>query len=401
MRFKQLKNKLKTKTMNTVFYLATDKTFTLYINGQHRVIEILNNAHRKQLITAANELKQNFTQENLDALENIISPMKKIIFESDSRLELDENGQLYLAGTDVPMFSQLTQRILDFCKSNLPIEPYLHFWSSCLRNPSMEAIKELFDFTEENHLPLTEDGAILGYKMLTFTESTILPSEFEGLFIDKNGQVRKANGHFADADTKERFKTFISEGSNPEMVDSYSKSVKQKVGDIVNWNDIYPNRPIDYTDRRECSRYGFHVGSFNYSFYGDVRVLCKVFPEHVINANIGQSKFRTAQYEIVAFIDKDEEVKQKLIEFRERKEEEKLRRESIGSDFDIDGEYCDDDYDFDFSVGDVVVSLVTAFGLNKNEKYYVIDIDDDDNALYIFNGEECDWYDAGLFERVN
>ena len=369
-----------------VSYLATDTNFTIFMNGKHKVVTITNKQHRKLLIEAARKLQAEYNQENLDYLESIISPVKRAILESNKRLEISENGQLFLVGTFVPIWDELAARILDFINDNLPVEPYLNFWESCLMNPSMQAVKELFAFTEENHLPLMEDGSILGYKMLTFKEETELPEEFSGLFYDTNGQLRRPNGQFADIETKRRYSDFVATENNPIMVDSYSKSVRQKVGDIVDWNTIYPNNPVDFTDRRECSGNGFHVGSFDYTFYGDVRVLCKVFPEHVINANVGQSKFRTTKYQIVSFIDTKTEIKEKLIQFKERKKAEK---EELNQDFyDLEEDY----YDSEFAPGDIAICNTDSYDILTNGKsYYVIDAEEDGFIKILNDKGEFTW----------
>jgi hypothetical protein len=111
-----------------------------------------------------------------------------------------------------------------------------------------------------------------------------------------------------------------------------------------------------------------------------------VFPEHVINANVGQSKFRTTKYQIVSFIDTKTEIKEKLIQFKERKKAEK---EELNQDFHDLEEDC---YDSEFAPGDIAICNTDSYDILTNGKsYYVIDAGEDDFIKILNDKGEFTW----------
>jgi hypothetical protein len=124
-----------------------------------------------------------------------------------------------------------------------------------MENPSMQSQKELYDFLEHEHLPITEDGHFLAYKAVR----NDYKDKYRGTFDNSVGQVVKMQ--------------------------------RAKVDD----------------DRaRGCSD-GLHAGALNYvAGYGSVEsgdriVIVKINPRDVVSvpSDCNCEKLRTCRYEVV------------------------------------------------------------------------------------------------------
>lgn len=370
---------------NTIAYIATETTITVLLNGRHRTVQVRSKEQRNDVIKALEKFKKSKqTQGDLAALEAYLSPIKRITLKTDNRLEMDESeNRLYLAGTKTPIEPGLASKILDFLDNGLPIEPLVKFWISCLKNPHFVAVQELFKFLENNNLPITDDGGFLGYKKLNFVGGVSLPAEFGELFVDPSGVVRYLTGEPAPQEVSARYLNFISELNNPTMKDVWSGTISQKIGDVVKIERV----KLGEEERRHACGYGLHVGSFGYNFNGNVRVLCKVFPEDVIACNPNEQKLRTCKYQIVSFVDPNKEVTQLLVNLSQ--EEQDI----------ANGEFEDDDiFENPFNEGEIVRATDDSEGITSVHLYYITNIDADAICVVNDKGEE-EWYDYTLFEN--
>jgi hypothetical protein len=178
-----------------------------------------------------------------------------------------QNGTLNWDG--VPMPELFTDRIIQMRKEGFNFEPMLNFLHNLNENPSDKAIVELFDFMQNQHLPITEDGHFLAYKAVS-----------------------------------------------PEFKDLWSRSLDNSVGSTV----AVDRSSVDSNRDRGCS-HGLHVGSINYvSSYGGIDlddmggddndggnqiVICKVNPRDVVSVPrcSRYQKLRCCQYEVAAIFD--------------------------------------------------------------------------------------------------
>lgn len=179
-----------------------------------------------------------------------------------------EDGNLTWQG--IPMPELFTDRILQMRKEGFNIDPMLNFLDNMNDNPSDKAIVELFDFMENQHLPITDDGHFLAYKAV-----------------------------------------------NEDFKDLWSNSIDNSVG-----SDVSVDRgSVDSNRDKGCS-HGLHVGSIDYvSSYGSVDiknmidddggsnsdggnqiVICKVNPRDVVSVPTCSrfQKLRCCQYEVVS-----------------------------------------------------------------------------------------------------
>jgi hypothetical protein len=137
----------------------------------------------------------------------------------------------------------------------LPFQPLVNFLNNIMENPSMQSQKELYDFLEHEHLPITEDGHFLAYKAVR----SDFKDKYRGVFDNSVGNVC----------TMQRAK-------------------------------------VDDDRGRGCSN-GLHAGALNYVAHygsleaGDRIVIVKINPKDVVSvpSDSNCEKLRTCSYEVV------------------------------------------------------------------------------------------------------
>ena len=187
-----------------------------------------------------------------EELLDVVDIEKAVATFSDGLVEI-KNGQVTYEGEIV--HGSISRRILEFMSKGLPFQPLVNFLNNLMENPSMQSQKELYDFLEHEHLPITEDGHFLAYKAV------------------RNDYKDKYRGAFDNS------------------VGKICKMQRAKVDD----------------DRaRGCSD-GLHAGALNYvAGYGSLEsgdkiVIVKINPRDVVSvpSDCNCEKLRTCQYEVV------------------------------------------------------------------------------------------------------
>ena len=155
-----------------------------------------------------------------------------------------------------------TDRILQMRREGFNIDSMLNFLDNMNDNPSDQAIVELFDFMQNKHLPITDDGHILAYKAVS-----------------------------------------------PDFKDIYTGNIDNSVGNEVS----IERSKVDSNRNKHCSA-GLHVGAIDYvKSYGGIDldedndggnqiVICKVNPADVVSvpSDARFQKLRTCRYEVVS-----------------------------------------------------------------------------------------------------
>ena len=187
-----------------------------------------------------------------DELLGMVDVETAVASFSDGRVTV-ENGVVKFDGDEV--HGSISKRILEFMKNGLPFEPLVQFLHNVMENPSMQSQRELYDFLEHEHLPITEDGYFLAYKAVR----SDFKDKYRGVFDNSVGQV--------------------------------CEMVRAKVDD---------NREVG------CSQ-GLHAGALSYvASYGSVDsgdkiVIVKINPKDVVSVpkDCDCQKLRTCRYEVV------------------------------------------------------------------------------------------------------
>ena len=171
-----------------------------------------------------------------------------------------DNGELSWQGITMPEL--FTDRILQMRREGFNIDPMLNFLDNMNDNPSDQAIVELFDFMQNKHLPITDDGHFLAYKAVS-----------------------------------------------PDFKDIYTGNIDNSVGNEVS----IERSKVDSNRNKHCSA-GLHVGAIDYvKSYGGIDldedndggnqiVICKVNPADVVSvpSDARFQKLRTCRYEVVS-----------------------------------------------------------------------------------------------------
>ncbi len=228
----------------SVPFMWVDGNLTLVLNN--RTYQVLPDHINYKMILEA------LPSATADELLEIVDVEKAVSTFSDGLVEI-KNGKVMYEGEEV--HGSISKRILEFMSKGLPLQPLVNFLNNLMENPSMQSQKELYDFLEHEHLPITEDGCFLAYKAVR----SDFKDKYRGVFDNSVGQVVKMQ--------------------------------RAKVDD----------------DRaRGCSD-GLHAGALNYvAGYGSLEngdkiVIVKINPSDVVSvpSDCNCEKLRTCRYEVV------------------------------------------------------------------------------------------------------
>ena len=228
----------------SVPFMWVDGNLTLVLNN--RTYQVLPDHINYKMILEA------LPTATADELLDIVDVEKAVATFSDGLVEI-KNGQVTYEGEVV--HGSISKRILEFMSKGLPFQPLVNFLNNLMENPSMQSQKELYDFLEHEHLPITEDGHFLAYKA-----------------------VRN------------------------DYMDKYRGTFDNRVGKICKMQ----RAKVDDDRARGCSD-GLHAGALNYvAGYGSVEsgdriVIVKINPRDVVSvpSDCNCEKLRTCQYEVV------------------------------------------------------------------------------------------------------
>jgi hypothetical protein len=225
-------------------FMFVDGNLTLVLNNQS--YQILPDHINYKLIL------ERLPSATAEELLEVVYVQKAVATFSDGLVEI-KNGQVLYEGEEV--HGSISKRILEFMSKGLPFQPLVNFLNNIMENPSMQSQKELYDFLEHEHLPITEDGHFLAYKAVR----SDFKDKYRGVFDNSVGQVCQMQ--------------------------------RAKVDD----------------DRgRGCSN-GLHAGALNYvAGYGSLEagdriVIVKINPKDVVSvpSDSNCEKLRTCRYEVV------------------------------------------------------------------------------------------------------
>jgi hypothetical protein len=287
----------------SVPFMWVDGNLTLVLNN--RAYQVLPDHINYKMILDA------LPTASADELLDIVDVQKAVATFSDGVVEI-KNGQVTYEGEAV--HGSISKRILEFMSKGLPFQPLVNFLNNLMENPSMQSQKELYDFLEHEHLPITEDGYFLAYKAVR--------SDFK---------------------------------------DKYRGTFDNRVGQVVSMQ----RAKVDDDRARGCSD-GLHAGALNYvAGYGSLEggdkiVIVKINPRDVVSvpSDCNCEKLRTCQYEVVG--EYQGELLKPLYSANFSDEEYADYDYEDEEDYDMDGEYWDqfddnededddeDDYDYNY-----------------------------------------------------
>jgi len=229
-----------------------------------------------------------------------VDKKQSILSYADGTLEyIEKTEQFTYKG--VLVGGGLIKRLLYLRDHGYDMENLLKFMDNLIQNPSKDSIMELYDYLEENKVPITEDGCFLSYK-----------------------RVRD------------------------DYFDFYSGSLDYSVGNIVSMprDKVNPDRNVT------CS-VGLHAASYNYAqIYGGGggrMIVLKINPHDVVSVpkEYRQEKMRVCRLEVIADIT---DTRQKTKSYFVDTSTDFLVDEDFDEEWDEDGDLEYDDYDVDEAI---------------------------------------------------
>lgn len=133
-----------TLTNNSITVVLDNKVYTVS-NGQ---------AHWEPVLDA---IRNN----DKAKLHTVLSVANTIVTFTEGNVTVKDNQVFY---RNVPLDNCVVEKVLEFSKNKLPLQPILRFINNLMKNPSRRAVQELYKFLEHKNMPITPDGNFLAYK---------------------------------------------------------------------------------------------------------------------------------------------------------------------------------------------------------------------------------------------
>lgn len=233
--------------MKSTFILKNNGGVSLFVNNKPYNIT-------KDHINYEKILEVLKSQDHSD-LSTLLDIKKYIIAKAFGAISITTDDKILYK--DSVVSDSLAQRIIEMLKQGFDVTPFVLFMENALSNPSKKSIGDLFQFIENNNLPITPDGHFLAYKKV-----------------------------------------------NENYTDCYTGTIDNSIGKS-------PSMPREkvVADRNVTCAAGLHVCAYHYidSAYGHSSgplLVCKVNPYNVVSVPIDYnfSKMRTCGYEVISVI---------------------------------------------------------------------------------------------------
>jgi hypothetical protein len=174
--------------MNTPSIIVTKNCITAIFDG-HSPMSVTSDSPNYNICL------ENIKSKDWDLLlENLnVENSVKNYVSSSGHVKVQNGQVLYM---DTLVDNVIVDRILDFMQEGLPFEPLVKFLENLMMNPSFRSRKELYNFLENENLPITEDGHFLAYKAVRGDYMDI----YSGKFYNGVGTTVSMPRHDVDDD---------------------------------------------------------------------------------------------------------------------------------------------------------------------------------------------------------
>lgn len=220
-------------------------SFTVIIDGQsYSVDRNHKNYDKLNQLFISNDSEGFVELFNIKLHNNIESFVKDV--ETDEEFTF-KDGKIFMNGEE--LHGVISERINQMREDGEDFQYMLNFLKNINKNTSARAKREAYDFIANKHLPITEDGYLLGYKCVQ--------SDY---FSKTSGKLKLVQGTIKDG------------------------RIYNGIGETIECD----RSDVDDNREQECS-YGLHVGGLAYSgpqgsFHsnGDKVVIVKVNPADIV-----------------------------------------------------------------------------------------------------------------------
>jgi hypothetical protein len=199
------------------------------------------------------QLREAIKNREWDLIPGLVSPKEVIVsYTNGSNIKIIDNDVWY---KNTIMGDGISKRILSMFEEGFDITPMTNFLENVMLNPSAESRQELFEFLDQNDLPITPDGDFLAYKKVRL-----------------------------------------------DYMDVHSGTISNKVGENPKMDRVH----VDADRRNECSN-GLHFCSYTYlsNFSGRRVMILKINPKNVVSIpnDYNRAKGRCSEYVVVGEVD--------------------------------------------------------------------------------------------------
>lgn len=224
-------------------YIIQSDTVTVFVKNRPHTI---NKSH-----THYDAIVKAIKSANWEAIPGLVDIRSTLVDYTYGNITIEGNEIKWKGET---ISNGMTRRILDMFKQGFTITPMIRFMEKVMDNPTKYAVNELYEFLENNNLPITPTGNFLAYKKI------------------------RAN-----------------------YTDCHTGKIDNSIGTTVSM----PRTEVDANRNNVCSS-GLHACSFEYlkSFHGDRTVIVEIDPRDFVSCPVDykNSKIRVCKYKVIGEI---------------------------------------------------------------------------------------------------
>lgn len=136
-----------------IAYTLTNNSITVVLNNKVYTVS----SGQPQWESVLDAIRNNDEKK----LHDVLSVANTIVSFTEGNVTVKDNQVFY---RNVPLDNYVVEKVLDFAKNKLPLQPILRFINNLMKNPSRRAVQELYKFLEHKNMPITPDGNFLAYK---------------------------------------------------------------------------------------------------------------------------------------------------------------------------------------------------------------------------------------------
>jgi hypothetical protein len=225
--------------MNKLPFSMTGEALTIYVGGMPNTV--------RAGTVQYNQLREAILKDDWTSIPGLLAPGGALAKYLGDRFTVDGDKIAY-DGVELPV--ELTRRIAATANEGTDPSPLLRFYERLHKNPSFRSRTQLFTFLQHLDIAIEPSGTFLAYK-----------------------------------------------GINEDYTDKHTGKVPNNPGQV---HEMARNLISDDAD--EGCHFGYHVGALSYAGgFGEVVVICRVDPEHVVCVPNDSSyqKMRVCRYEVI------------------------------------------------------------------------------------------------------
>jgi hypothetical protein len=141
-----------------VNFILNKQSVAILVGGEHRVFsaDTPEYTKAKALISTGDEV----------GLADLVLGLKRMVEKIPQYIGFTVKENLVFIN-DEPVPSYFGERLKAFADEGLDYQPLIKFWDNLKKNPSWRSVQTLYNFLENTHCPITDQGLIQCFKAVT------------------------------------------------------------------------------------------------------------------------------------------------------------------------------------------------------------------------------------------